>query len=218
MRLRHPALVLPTLVALSLGSPSRALAQGTAATAVVPAVSALPDDRLGIRTVPLLLLTRADVRAEVKLSPEQIASANAAITDLHVRAAATKGMTGAQARSVRKTIDDAQAAWIREHLTADQLARLSQIDLQWEGPSALVSRPVVSDTLGLTEVQRASLAAAVSRRDAARKLQTNSQDDERLLAESALALLTAPQKARWRVILGVPFTPQLAAQNPPTRR
>ncbi len=49
------------------------------------------DARLGVRTAPLLLLSRADVQADLAMSPEQIAGAEHAIRELHARAEALRG-------------------------------------------------------------------------------------------------------------------------------
>jgi hypothetical protein len=171
----------------------------------------VPDEVLGRRTVPLLLLTRADVRADLDLSAEQVAGADRAIATLHARAAATMGQKGDKVEAERKAIDAAQAAWVRDHLNTTQRVRLLQIDLQWEGPSALITRPLVSDSLEITPDQRAALTKAVERRDAARVKPTYTHADEQALAEEAIALLTERQRERWRAILGRPFTPQLAS-------
>jgi hypothetical protein len=173
----------------------------------------LPDDRLGVHTAPLLLLSRPDVRADLRLDAEQAESAERAITDLYVRAEALKGKTGAAAIAGRKAIDEAQQLWFDQHLTAEQRNRLVQIDLQWEGPAALVNRPLVAEMLGLTPEQRATLKQAVAQRDAGRSSQTDSRALEQTLAKQALSVLTSTQKERWRVMLGNPFVPQLAASK-----
>ena len=45
----------------------------------------LPDSRLGVRTAPLLLLSRPDVRADLGLNSEQTLSAQRTITALYVQ-------------------------------------------------------------------------------------------------------------------------------------
>jgi hypothetical protein len=169
---------------------------------------------LGRRTAPLLLLSRADVRDDLSLTAEQIAGADRAIASLYARAAATKGMKGGQIEADRKAIDKAQAAWTRDHLTPAQHTRLLQIDLQWEGPSALVSRPIVADSLALSVEQRKALEDAVAARDAARRAAGVSLEAEKALAERALLVLDERQRERWRAILGRPFAPRLAAAAP----
>jgi len=177
--------------------------------------SPLPDDRLGIRTAPLLLLSRPDVRADLRLDAPQTESAERVITELHARAEALKGKSGPQAVADRKAIDEAQRLWFEAHLTAHQQNRLLQIDLQWEGPSALVNRPLVAEMLNLTPEQRATLKQAVAQRDAARASHTHTPAHEQTLAKQALSVLTSSQKERWRVMLGNPFVPQLASSKKP---
>jgi len=171
----------------------------------------LPDERLGVRTAPLLLLSRPDVCADLGLNASQRDDAEAAITDLYVRAAALRGKVGEPAVAGRKQIDEAQRGWFEGHLTPKQLNRLVQIDLQWEGPSALLSRPVVADTLRLSDDQRVALKQAVAGRDAARVRGTSPGAADRALATQALSQLTPEQRARWRVMLGDPFVPRLAS-------
>lgn len=180
----------------------------------------LPDERLGIRTAPLLLLSRADVRDDLKLTPKQAVEAEKAITDLYVRADDLRGKTGIQVIEARKAIDEAQRDWFERHLTAVQQNRLVQIDLQWEGPSSLISRPVLADTLGLSSQQRTSLKEAVAKRNLQRTRKMDAPADEQVLARQALSLLQTAQKEQWRAMLGRPFVPQLAARpdNPATRR
>ena len=125
----------------------------------------LPDSRLGIRTVPLLLLSRPDVRADLGLNPAQTAEARRAISELHAKAAALRGKTGAEAIAARRAIDEEQRRRLEAMLSPQQQDRLIQIDLQWEGPSALISRKMVAESLNLDDRQRATLAQAVSDRD-----------------------------------------------------
>ena len=215
--MNHRSIIAAVLVGLSLFlGPAKARADGPATTSEH---AALPDERLGIRTAPLLLLSRPDVRADLGLSPEQGDKAESAIADLYVRAASIRGKKGSQAVAARRAIDEAQAVWFKGNLTAAQLVRLTQIDLQWEGPTALISRPVVADSLALTTDQRAALAKAVDERNAARALPRSSRADEEKLAKTALSLLDPTQKERWRSMLGNPFTPQLASTlAPPAAR
>lgn len=173
----------------------------------------LPDERLGIRTAPLLLLSRADVRADLGLSVEQSAKAETALADLYVRGTAIRGQKGARAVAARRAIDEAEAVWFKDNLTASQRVRMTQIDLQWEGPSALIGRPVVADTLTLTTDQRAALAKAVDERDAVRAVRKSPGAEEEKLAKTALSLLDPTQKERWRLMLGHPFTPRLASKG-----
>ncbi|MGE3820202.1 MAG: hypothetical protein AB7I30_12350 [Isosphaeraceae bacterium] len=169
----------------------------------------LPDDRLGVRTAPLLLLSRADVREDLGMSARQSADAEAAIADLYARAAQLRGKTGEEVLAGRKAVDEAQRAWVEAHLSAEQRDRLVQIDLQWEGPSALVSRPIVRDTLSLSAEQQAEIHRAIDRRNAARGTDASREEAESGLARAVLSTLSEAQRERWKAILGKPFTPRL---------
>jgi hypothetical protein len=165
----------------------------------------------------LLLLSRPDVQQDLHLSQSQAADAEQAIRDLYIRAATLRGKTGPPAVEGRKAIDEAQRAWFVANLSEEQQQRLVQVDLQWEGPTSLLSRPVVSDTLGLTPGQKTALAKAVGARDAARARGVYTRADEQALARQVLSVLTATQKERWRAMLGRPFafTPLLATGDDP---
>jgi hypothetical protein len=170
----------------------------------------LPDSRLGTRTAPLLLLSRPDVQADLKMTPQQVADARQAIAELREKAAALHGKTDDGAVEARRAIDEGQGAWLQAHLTAEQKARLAQIDLQWEGPSALASRASLGKALSLSDKQRAALAQAVERRNQVRQTHGWRPEDDRRLAEQALAVLTTEQKAQWKTVLGATFVVQTA--------
>ena len=100
--------LLAGLLLLSLlGRPTNALADG----------GGLPNERLGQSTAPLLLLSRSDVRLDLRLSEAQSQKAEQAIVALYTRAQGLKGKKGAAADSARKTIDQDQVLWIDKNLT-----------------------------------------------------------------------------------------------------
>jgi len=175
--------------------------------------SPLPDDRLGIRTAPMLLLSRPDVRADLGLSPEQAHKAEKAVTELYIRAAAVKGKTGAQAVAARKEIDDAQRIWFTANLSQKQRNRLVQLDMQWEGPSALVSRVIVANALGLAPHQISALEDAVAKRDDARARGKYTPENEKVLSRQARSILTSQQWETWLSMLGRPFEPHIATAS-----
>ncbi len=94
----------------------------------------LPDNRLGIRTAPLLLLSRRDVQTDLQLSPPQAEAAEVAIRDLYVKANGLRGLKGDKVIAERRAIDEQQRQWIETNLSETQRKRIVQIDLQWEGP------------------------------------------------------------------------------------
>jgi hypothetical protein len=165
----------------------------------------LPDSRLGIRTAPLLLLSRPDVRADVGLDAAQIAEAERALEELYAQAAALKGKSGPEALARKKSIDEAEQQWLQTRLTEAQRKRLIEIDLQWEGPSALIHRPVLADHLHLTPEQRTGLGAAVARCRQRRQQGGDVRQCEGKLFDEARALLTPEQLDRWRAMLGRPL-------------
>src|SRR5258707_429902 len=87
----------------------------------------LPDERLGVRTVPLLLVSRPDVRADLGLDQAQTDAARLAIDDLHRRAGALRGLPDDKVIAARRAIDEAEQRWIATHLSPKQTARLVQI-------------------------------------------------------------------------------------------
>ena len=190
------------VAALLLGLSSAVCAVRAGSTNDAP----LPDERLGIRTAPILLLSRFDVRADLKLSAEQVAKAETAITDFWVDANAVKGMRGAAALEARKQVDRRLQLWFEANLTQPQRTRLLQIDLQWEGPSALL-RPVVADSLALSPAQRESIAVCVNASHDERARNALTPAREVALNKAALKVLKPAQLTRWRAMIGEPFTP-----------
>jgi len=172
----------------------------------------LPDERLGVRTVPLLLLSRPDVQDDLGLQPEQIAEAFKAIRHFHQRALELHGQTGPEAVAARRAIDHDMHTWLNEALTEAQRRRLGQIDLQWEGASALWSRPTVAEALGLTADQRRSLQglhAQFRSVSAASPLERH-----RAFNRQALERLTEDQRRHWQAMTGPRFQPRIDESAP----
>jgi hypothetical protein len=166
----------------------------------------------------LLLLSRPEIQADLKLTPEQAAAADAIIVDLHRRAEGLRGRgDGQDAAASRRSIDEAQQRWLAATLSEEQQSRLLQIDLQWEGPSALVSRPSVIETVGLDAKQvaalKARLVAALRSPDAPRDPLARAHQQ----LQHAREVLTEDQQARWLSLLGRPLT-FAAAAAPATAR
>src|SRR3954454_7095721 len=164
----------------------------------------LPDARLGIRTAPLLLLSRPDVQAELRLEAGQVAGAQSTINELTRRAAALRGKSGAAIVAERRAIDEAQVDWLSKNLTGNQLIRLRQIELQWEGVSAMLSRPTVADYLKLAPEQRQTLVQMISERNAQHSREAASPKDLSVMNQKAQAVLSVPQKELWDNLLGSP--------------
>jgi len=164
----------------------------------------LPDNRLGVRTAPLLLLSRPDVQSDLQLDHEQVRAAYVAINELTARASSLRGKSGATVISERRAIDAAQLEWLGTHLSGNQLERLRQVELQWEGVSAMLSRPMVAEYLRLTPDQRQGLARMISERNV-RKRAPSAPADDRIFAAKAHEMLSKEQQELWKNLLGTPI-------------
>ncbi len=178
----------------------------------------LTDDRLGIGTAPLLLLSRPDVRAEIGLDASQAADADRTLNELYQQALALKGQHGQEERNRKRAIDEAGENWLQNALTEPQRKRFSQLDLQWEGASAIIKRPVIADHLRLTPEQHALLSKAIAARDGRRAAGADHWDNERQLFVQTRALLTTEQQQRWRAMLGPPFAFTRQPADPPVQQ
>jgi hypothetical protein len=165
----------------------------------------LPRSRQGSRTAPILLLTRTDVQNELALSPERVAAARSLANELRREALALHGKTGDGILMARRAIDDRQTQWLNKNLSPSQLDRLHQLDLQWEGPVAFLSRPIIADYMRLAPEQRQAIAQVVADRAARHKQAQTPQESEDAFAELILAKLTDVQRARWFALQGKPF-------------
>jgi hypothetical protein len=174
----------------------------------------LPDESRGARVAPLFLLSRADIREDIQFPASQVPEVEKAIIDLFNKAADLKGKTGEAAVAQRKLVDESQKDWLEAHLTPDQVDRLSQIDLRWEGPAAMVTRRSVSDTLSLSDEQHAALRRAVLERNAHRDKTKDVAAAEHQLNLRAMSILSEGQKKRWEKMIGQPIGVRTAA-NPP---
>ena len=162
----------------------------------------LTDDRLGIRTVPILLLTRSDVQRALNLEPKQGAECRRAAFALYDRAAVLRGRKDAGAQAARGVIDREMSSWLDTHLTPEQLGRLEQIDLQWEGASAMLSRPFVHESLNLTPAQRKTIEDCIAAGRAQRARDGWSYENHVNQTRQAIAVLDARQRELWIQLLG----------------
>ena len=165
----------------------------------------LPDSRLGVRTAPLLLLTRPDVQADLRLDRGQILGAQSTITELTRRAQTLRGKTGSGVIAERRAIDQAQLDWLGKFLTGNQLDRLRQIELQWEGPAAMLSRPTVAEYLKLSSEQRQTLARMISQRNSLDGKARSDLTAEQSFQQQTRAVLTPTQNELWSNLLGDPL-------------
>lgn len=165
----------------------------------------LPDQHLGRHTAPLLILSRPEVQADLKLEAKHIDELDQTISDLYFQAQAIKGRRDPEAVAIRRAIDESHRKWLESHLTEAQRSRLVQLDLQWEGPAALHTRPLVADSLRITESQKSKLTSAYSDRERKRAIAgRDSHADDLAFAEAVLSVLDEDQKGRWKSMLGHP--------------
>jgi hypothetical protein len=210
MRYSQRLTVISAIYCVSLGL-------GTGESAARAGDWSLPDSRLGIRTAPLLLLSRIDVQADLRLEPGQIAGVHAVINELTQRALALRGKSGPTVVAERRAIDEAQADWLAKNLTGNQVSRLRQIELQWEGAGAMLSRPTVAEYLRLTSEQRQILARAISERNTQRSRGKLTPSDEQVLLQRAHSVLSKTQQELWANLLGSPCRFALNAVPAKTR-
>jgi hypothetical protein len=193
--MRHGSTRFASLIFLALSLPASAV--------LATEENALPDARRHTRVTPLLLLSRSDVRDDLGLSESQTQAVELAIQRFHTQAQGLRGLRNdAETISARRKLDEEVFAWIDSRLLPAQKTRLVQIDLQWEGPSILVSRSIVSETLHLSVEQKLKLKTAIQSRDLA--LKSKQSDAELVLEKAALACLTEAQRESWRAMLGKP--------------
>ena len=122
------------------------------------------DEYFGMPIAPIWLLVRPDVQRDLQLNPRQIAGARDLLARLLERGLNAKKKPADAARAEKLAIDEEMAAWFRHELAPAQLERLTQINFQWEGASAL-RRTVVAEYLVLGDPQRFKIEHLLSERD-----------------------------------------------------
>jgi hypothetical protein len=178
----------------------------------------LPLSRRGTRTAPILLLSRSDIQRELALSPEFVAQAKTFAGALQRKAAALRGQTGAGLLVARRAIDDEQARWLNQNLSQPQLERLHQLDLQWEGPAALASRPIIAEAMDLTPEQRTSVAKIIADHLNHPTGDSSRRDLEAALSRKVFEILSPRQRERWSALQGTPFQFEAEIASTPNDR
>ena len=169
----------------------------------------LPDASRGARVAPILLLSRPEIQAELHMKPDQVSDVARVIADARHKAIQLRGRTDAAAVDLRRGVDEEQRAWLETKLTEDQVERLSEIDLRWEGVAAIATRPGVAESLALSSDQKATLGRAVIERNAHRGRPLERERDpaaaERHFTQQVWSTLTDGQRKRWERMLGRPL-------------
>jgi hypothetical protein len=180
----------------------------------------LPDESRGSRVAPLFLLSRPEVREDLKIPAGQFDEIDRAIADLFAKAAALRGKKGQAAIEARKAVDEGEKDWLEKHLTPDQVDRLWQIDLLWEGPAAMATRPAIAEDLALSDEQKAALHAALRERDARKAKTKDVAAANHEFGARALTILSDGQKQRWARMVGrsIAHKPATATASAPPAR
>jgi hypothetical protein len=167
------------------------------------------DDRLGVYTAPILLLSRADVQSDLKLSQQQATEARQITLTLRERAASAKE------EALRRQIEHDMTTWLKLHLSPEQFDRLHQVDLQWEGVAAIARRPIIAEYIRLTDPQKTSLRAAIAEHLRTRGAQPPTIETHLALNRQGLSTLSPEQQAQWQRLLGAPCHFAVSARTPP---
>lgn len=184
---------------------------------LLPAAATAQTGGFDLRVNPALFINPV-VQKDLKMTPDQTQKVMGALMRVGQGMVPLANKAGSDPASMRKM----QAEYRRLEsavlapLNATQRARVRQLTLQSIGPSA-VATPAVADALKLTPPQRlriSSAAAAATSRMATRMRSApgTAPDLRRITAAQKAsrvevgrvvdAVLTAPQKARWRAMQG----------------
>jgi hypothetical protein len=180
---------------------------------------ALTNERFGMPIAPIYLLQRPDVQRDLQLSQRQVAGARELVGRLVDRLLNLKHKARPDAiKAEQREIDEQMATWLRRELSREQLDRLTQINLQWEGASAL-RLEAIAEFLGLGEGQRLKVGHLLAERNQRWIKGTLKPGEWDQFSREALDVLTPPQKEQWANLLGPPcgFTigPTSRAPNHP---
>ncbi len=114
-------------------------------------------------------------------------------------------------RAARRQIDQEMSLWLTTYLTAEQLDRLDQIDVQWEA-GAMLSRPFLDESLNLTPEQKKKVEACVAERNKERDRGAWTYEDHVSETRKAIAVLDERQRALWIRALGPPCPFKIAGE------
>jgi hypothetical protein len=167
------------------------------------------------------IVYRANIQEELKLSDEQKQKLREKLPGYLQETAKVleKGLAAGEMRSIRQKAYDEIWPFLKETLKADQLKRFQQLELQHEGPTALLGRPEIGQELKITDEQRNQLMGVVQ--DMKKRMEVmmkeahsggNQQEiwvkakkiyaDEEVKIE---AILSDAQKKQWLEMYGRPF-------------
>ena len=178
----------------------------------------------------LALLRDKGVQQELKLTDDQVKAIDAAAKKQADAMQALRGGDPQEARTKMQEITKETTKTIDGTLKADQKKRLSQLELQQRGLSALAApaRPnappsTLAKDLSITEDQTKKIQDVVAgNREKMRDIFQNAQGDREGAAKKMAelnketnqkieSLLTAEQKAKWKEMTGEPYKGTLPA-------
>ena len=171
------------------------------------------------------MLRIPEVQKELNLTPEEISKLEAAQDQVRgdQRAVMEKTGGGAPTPEQRAALRDIQEKALAGILDPAQMVRYHQLELQQQG-SAAFDRPDVASALGLTAEQQAQVAAVLKQAGESRRagapaggfqdlspeeraaMRSKMEEARKATDEKLMALLTDGQKAKWKDLLGAPFT------------
>jgi len=159
------------------------------------------------RNVGMMLLMREDVQKELNLSQTQKAKLEQLRQEMQQAMQELRDLPPEQRRermqALRQKYDPATI------LNETQRKRLRELELQWQGPFALMD-PEVAKQVGLTEEQQAKIRGIIQEAFQSVRGQPGERMQEfqkaREQAEKKiLEVLTPAQREKWQQMLGKPF-------------
>ncbi|HZP80337.1 MAG TPA: hypothetical protein VFB21_01745 [Chthonomonadaceae bacterium] len=175
------------------------------------------------------LLRMESVQKELKMTQPQIEKLDskqqevrAQMQELFQNSGGFQNMSPEDRQKLFAKSQEIQHKAVADILDTTQMKRFEQLELQQQGPSALM-RKDIADRLKLTEAQRSKLAEiqqqAMSEMRAlfqsgngggpggmSEENRQKFQAIQKTSNEKALAVLTAEQQKQWKQMLGAPFT------------
>jgi hypothetical protein len=171
----------------------------------------------GMRGGGLFLLRDEKVQAELKMTPDQIAKIDTKQTETRQKmqelmqsAGDFQSMSPEDRAKLMQKGQELNDAAVKDILTADQLPRFHQLELQQMGPQAL-TRKDVAEKLKITDDQKAKIRDIQTQSMADIRQAMQDQDRQKMgeirraTAEKILAVLTDDQRAQFKDMLGAKF-------------
>jgi Spy/CpxP family protein refolding chaperone len=182
---------------------------------------------------PMTLVNREEVQKELNITDDQ----KAKIADLRTsvrqkqsdaRAAANGDRQAMQEATAKINADAAKS--LGDILTPDQSKRLRELEIQWTGPSIVVTDKDVQSSLGITDDQKAKLTDLQAKQRAANaEARTNANGDpaamrdammknSKIMEDEINKVLTDDQKAKLAAMGGKPLAKPAPQQRGGGRR